>query len=186
MIANALLNIDQHWPGIQGHELFPSEAYFFLCFKDCLIKNVGDMEILQHLNFDIKIFLFQKYDIYSKTKRIDYLLRQCDDLWVAFHQSESINWAVGEKIALVFFFNFMLQFVCQSYQRKMNIELQVQIQTKNSKINVKIYMYNKKVVFFPSQEFPTHSCPHGRWADPKSLTLEDVNNEESSYYYQRQ
>lgn len=123
---------------------------------------------------------------YSKTKRIDYLLRQCDDLWVAFHQSESINWAVGEKIALVFFFNFMLQFVCQSYQRKMNIELQVQIQTKNSKINVKVYMYNKKVVFFPSQEFPTHSCPHGRWADPKSLTLEDVNNEESSYYYQRQ
>lgn len=51
----------------------------------------------------IKIFLFQKI-WYSKTKRIDYLLRQCDDLWVAFHQSESIYWAVGEKIALGFFF----------------------------------------------------------------------------------
>lgn len=64
----------------------------------------------------------------------------------------------------------------------MNIELQVQIQTKNSKINVKVCMYNKEVIFFPSQEFLIHSCPNGRRADPKPLTLEDVNNEEESYY----
>lgn len=178
MIANALLNIDQHWPGIQGHELFPSEAYFSCASRIVWSKT---LEIWKYCSIWIliKIFLFQKI-WYSKTKWIDYLLRKCDDLWVAFHQSESIYWAVGEKIALGIFL-FHVTF-CVSYQWKMNIELQVQIQTKNSKINVKVCMYNKEVIFFPSQEFLIHSCPNGRRADPKPLTLEDVNNEEESYY----
>lgn len=56
-------------------------------------QNFGDMEMLQHLNFDKDIFIPKH--IIESNKKNDYLSCQCDDLWVAFHQSGSINWEVG-------------------------------------------------------------------------------------------